>query len=382
MWALPVWLLFMGHAHAWPRALTCKAPHENNRWHLRQELDKLSRFTGHDQFDKYTKHWMRQQAMQFSVSLGVCERVASLRLLPGNRLAILSDRRRWEVDLLTGHVTSQQQLCRHGKYTLSMDGCRLYHAAYDASMDCHVIKCNDSPVVMTDSFPYHVTESVDGGTACIGLCSETVLVASLDDQRRHWDVERVCVHDVALASAGLRGKTFHGLLGGRIAVRDGATGKWASHALRPPSGPAVAPSVRSLDVDMFGFKYVCFVGRQDGVVSVCRYDETPDGDDLAELSSRRLHRFPVTKIRCSHHRVASGDDEGHVVVSDMHGTKTMYSLHMDGPGDVCFDLDQRFLVVGRGNVVRVWDHDYVPVLRPPRSRATKPRGDGGSSVLR
>lgn len=381
MWFFVVCIIFyVTSASSWVLVPTCHmAP--GDRWNIRHELDKLSRFTGHDQLDKYTKNWMRQQARKLTIPLAIDEKVSNLRLMDGNRLAILSDKRRWEVDLLTETPTFQHKLRKNGKYSLSMDGTRLYHFAYEPSIDCHVVKCNGSPVLITQSFPYHVTESLDGHTACVGLCSENVMVASLDTWGLPQKVELVRMNDVALASVGIRDKTFHGLLGGQLVVRDGASGERIAHTLRRQKD-LVAPSVRSMDVEMFGFEYACYLGRQDGVVTVCRYDETPDGDDISEVSSRLLHRSPVTKIRCSYNRVASADDDGHVIVTDMHGTKTMYSMLMDGPGDVCLDLNQRFLVVGRGNLVHVWDHDHVPVVPVPFSRPKKNKGGGGRSVLR
>jgi hypothetical protein len=378
MWAFIVHVAYAtAVVSAWRPTPPCMSAQE--RWTFRQDLDMLSRFTGHDQCDKWTKRWIRQQALQYTVLLGRNEKVTDVRLMDGDRLAVLSDKRRWEVDLLTRQAVAQHKLRLDGKHHLSLDGQRLYHVYYKPSMNCHVIQCDGTPVLTTDTFPYHVTESLDKRTTCVGLCSQNVIVAKLDASGVAQNVERRLLNDVALASVGFGDKVFHGLMGGKVGVWDTVTGSTFTHALRRLEGKEV-PSVRSLDVEMLGSNYACYTGGHDGAVRVCRFDAS---GEVADISTRVLHRCPVTRIRCHSHRVASGDDEGHVVVTDMHGTLTMYNILVDGPGDVQIDLNQRFLVVGRGNTIHVWDHDEYGVVplaggrRPSRNK----RGGGGRRIL-
>lgn len=377
MWVLVLCFIYAVSVNSWRLTPTCTLPSEN-RWKIRQELDMLSRFTGHDTLDKYTKNWVRQHSIQRTILLGDAEKVTSLRVVDRNRLAIVSDKRRWEVDLQTGETLFQHKLLASGKYTLSLDGRRLYHTSYEPRLGCHVVTCNGTPMIVTDEFPYHVTESLDGATTCVGLCSEHVMVASLDGKGHLKALQRDHVEDVALASVGLKDKVFHGLLDGRVCVRDIETGARYMHTLRRQKD-SVVPSVRSIDVEMLGPTYCVYVGCQDGVVRACRFDEGAKTSEILEFSSRRLHRCPVTKVRCHSSRVVSGDEEGHVVVTDMHGTKVMYTILMDQSGDVSFDLNQRFLVVGRGNVVRVWDHDHpmLGMLGMHRAMHHRKRGKGG-----
>ncbi len=366
-------------ASAWRPGPGVSMSYQDSRWTFRQNLDMLSRFTGHDQWDRLAKNWMSQQSLQYTTRLGKDEQVTAVRLMDGNRLAVLSDRRRWEVDLLTRRAVVQHKLCRNGKHYLSLDGRRLYHAFYDSSMNRHVIQCDGTPVLFTEHFPYHVTESLDKTTMCVGLCSESVIVATLDGADSPGKVERVLLNDVALASVGIGDKVFHGLMGGNVGVSDTLTGSTLMHALCRLEGKDVVPSVRSLDVERWGPHYVCYTGGHDGAVRVCRCD---DSGGVSNISTRLLHRCPVTKIRCHSHRVASGDDDGHVVVTDMHGTLVMYNILVDGPGDVQIDLNERFLVIGRGNVIHVWDHDHYGVIPLPGAPRRSPRNRGGGGGRR
>ena len=367
-------------ASAWRLPVRCLA-----QPNLRHEMDMLARFTGHDQWDRYTKNWLRQHAIQRTLSLAAGEQVESLRILRGNRLCIISDKRRWDVDLATGTTLRQLPLHRTGRYSLSMNG-NLYHVAYDASAGRHVLRSNGHPMMVLDEFPWLVTESMDGNTACVNVCSEDVVMARLDAEGHPSAIKRLAMRDVALASVGLKEQTFHGLLGGKVCAYDMETGKTVVHTLRRPQG-LVVPSVRCIDVDATGFTTSVVAGCQDGSVRALRYDSSGDAPDMTEFANRRLHRTPVTQIRFQCNRVASaGDDDGSVVVTDLHGTKTMYTMTMDGSGDVSLDLDRRFLVVGRGNTIKVWDHDVSNDVRRPhlgqrRGSQGKKGGGGGVKIV-
>jgi hypothetical protein len=375
--------------------------HNNNnkdhhtRWQLRQELDMLSRFTGHDSWDKYTQNWMRQLARRFAVRIGPKESVQRVRLV-GHELVVVGTARQWRFHLTCGRTEVSPPLPRHRQFIPSWDGDRLFSMHYDAALARHVIEVDGQSLATTTRAPSFVHEARDGATAVIGLCSEEMMMVSglreapmASPPRTH----RVPMDDVALASVPFRQYVFSGLLRGDLHVYDVESGRGMQFA--PPrlhskdmrSPPPPSPPVRSIDVDRQGPLYTVHMGCQDGTIKMLRLEAQPQQEGLQQVSqpsTRHVHRHPVTTVVSHAHKVASCDESGHVVVADVHGTRTMYDLAFDADNDgVAIDMNARFLVVGHGDTVHVWDHENAWELPrrpgPNKAQARRRRGGGGGS---
>lgn len=341
----------------------------------------LSRFTGHDNWDKSAGNWAKRHSKQRTILLP--EKVRDVRIMSHGHLSVLGSTRRWILDIENAQIVSGSPIatkdCR--EHRLSLDGRHLYSLKYDLMASQHAVQRDGKSFVQTDTFPLFVTESMDAMTTSVGFCSESVLMASLSAEGT-WDkMTHVDTADVVLASAAVGNYVFHGMLNGRLVMWDKIAESAHVHKLDIKEHEVV-PSVRSVDAEALSGKncrYV-YLGCQDGTVRVCRYD---DGvEKVTEVSCRPTHVHPVTQIRCHSSRVVSCDESGHVVVSDLSGCHEMYSFQFGFKADPVVDLSQTLLAVGHGNAVHVWDHDIPPATYslPQPTASWRRRGGGGGGV--
>ena len=383
-----VGLLLGGRVHAWtlhrapPTCSMSSSGHSGHSGHsnpntFRHEMDMLSRFTGHDTMDAFTKNWMRQHAIRKTHVLPHTDRVRDIGFQgDGGVLSIVSTRRQWTLDLESGDLSQHRTLDPRHRYFLSPR--RLYSTYFEG--DHHVVACNDRPVIRTGAYPYFVRESQDEKIVMVGLCAENMRVVRLDVQGMPTASLCVDTSDVTLASASCHDMVFNGMLNGGLVVRHLGDDKDTFHLLRNPS-----VTIRSIDVEAIGSSVVVVVGFQDGLVKACRYDPLVDRHTMHEFSNRHVHMSPIVGLRCQGGRVVSCDDDGHVVVSDVHGAKIMYNLRASPKvealdEETSVDISRRYLVVARGNRVNVWDHD--PPHVPHHHRFHLPPGRPSAGRLR
>lgn len=374
--------------NAWRKRvpMTC-----HDRWHLRQELDKLSRFSGvPSQADAFASNWLRRNAVHKTFHIASEECIQALRLVDnGRRLTVLGSKRLWDVDLGRDTVSAWGTLRKERTYALSNRG-RVYSVSHDPVVGHpRVVECDGKPMFTTISSVYSVAESLDGTIAAFGLGSKHLVVVQAadddddndDDRDRPADVRYVFINDVALASAACGTRVFSGLLNGAVHVYDVDDGSQSLHVLRTATDTRTLSTVRSLDVEMRGGLLYVYAGVQDGTVCCLRATTAKtDGDGLHELSHRQLHRAPVTQVRGHSGRLVSADADGRVLVTDMTGTKLMYDLTF--PGRVVVDITSRILVIAHDNAIHVWDHGDGP--RPLRDNIIRTpnvsRGGGGGGI--
>lgn len=381
-----LWKLFIvvpTMSHAWRLPWTCSSS-SSSSMNLRLELDMLSRFTGQDQWDSYTKNWLRRRATFKTFSLIPSETVRDVRLLEdGQTLTVLSDKHRLHIDLDVGTIDIRQHLQKDTRYILSPNNSRqMYTILYDRDIGHHVISLNNTPLFVTQHYPYVVTD--DNNTIAISLSSQEIIIGTTEERFR--DVRKISTGDVALASIALDGRIYNGMLKGDLCIYNEKNGLLSVHVFHDPnqdttsSSSSSSSSIRCLDVESLGnnSSYV-FLGLQNGVVKACRYDVLQDlPPEISQCSIRKLHRFPVSRIRFHAGRIASCDEDGRVIVTDMHMVKTMYDMSFESHDDTCIDLNERYLVVGSGNKIHVWDHEDTGVYNSMKSdRRNDGRCGGG-----
>lgn len=369
---------------AWRLPVRCSISND-----LRSQLDMLSRFTGHDQWDSYTKNWLRRRATLKTFPLMESEKVRAVRLVDdGTSLAILSDKRRLNVEIENGTIQTQHPVEKDTRYIQSSNGHDVYTIRYDRQFDHHILSHNHIPFFVTRHYPYVVTDHVvmDQGTMntnitiSIALSSKEMIVGTLDltggGGFRHF--HKTNIPDVALTSVALDDNVYHGMLNGDLYVYDKNDVSSAVYH-RGTTTTRHASSIRCLDAVSIGENSSwVFLGNQDGIVKACRYDMTPDRvPEMNQCSTRKLHRFPVCQIRFSSGRIATCDESGRVVVTDMYGAKIMYDLTFQSHDETYIDINQRYLVVGEGNKIHIWDHEDTYIYDSMFRNIPKSRRNGG-----
>jgi hypothetical protein len=376
--------------NAWRLPMRCSTSND-----LRLQLDMLSRFTGHDQWDSFTKNWLRRRATVKTYPLMLPkEKVRGLCFSEedhGNSLEILSDTRHLQLDLETENIQCHNhQLQKDTRYILSSHHRGMYSVRFDRDFDHHIVSHNQTPLFVTKHYPYNVASSKN--TTSIALSSQEIVVGTLKSGNGGNGFEtfrKISIGDVALTSVTVQNKVFSGMLNGELSVYDTEKDLLSIHIFNESLSSATSTAaagtiIRCIDVEWIGSdSYWVYIGRQDGVVKGYRFDFSENHPpEISACCTRKLHRSPVTSIRFSAGRVATCDEDGRVVVTDMYGAKIIYDFVFEQEKETYVDINQRYLVIGSGNKIHVWDHDdtytYNSMALDPQTRRRRNGGKGGS----